>query len=124
MQQCPPRGAASERAPSQWIKTFHSRKEQLEEFGSDGIVKIKRHPKWQTQNNLLMLVVKEEICNVKPTSQNKKKKGRLHRCLSIGNTSALLTTDYTQEQELQVFPSTQGIARKDSVKGLRWFLSL
>lgn len=36
--------------------------------------------------------------------------------------SALLTTDYTWEQELQVFTSTQGKALKTSVKGLRWFL--
>lgn len=74
MQLCPQRGAALEGGPSEWIKTFHPRKEQLEEFGSEGIVKIKRDPKWQTQNNLLMLMAKEEICNVKPTSQNTKKR--------------------------------------------------
>lgn len=36
--------------------------------------------------------------------------------------SALLTTDYTQEQELQVFSSTQGKALKNRIKRLRWFL--
>lgn len=36
-----------------------------------GNVKIKKDPKWQTQNSLLLFVMKQEIWNMKPTSPKK-----------------------------------------------------
>lgn len=44
--------------------------------------------------------------------------------LSFHSTSLLFYPLTTQEQELQVFSSTQGKALKNSVKELRWYLCL
>lgn len=46
------------------------------------------------------------------------------QCFYSPSTVPLLTSDYTQEQELQVFPSTQRKALKKSVKEWMWFLCL